>query len=88
MQGVQPAPQRRTSDKAFLNYIESYLYVRLGGGRSGDRVHQDWSPFFLSLNWLSTLSAFFHPAEIFEAQISFCYFPEHVELMRKWHSLI
>ena len=50
MQDVQPAPQRRTSDKALPNYIESYLYVRLGGGRSGVQVHQDWSPFFLSLN--------------------------------------
>ena len=50
MQDVQPAPQRRTSDKALPNYIESYLSVRLGGGQSGVRVHQDWSPFFLSLN--------------------------------------
>ena len=50
MQDVQPAPQRRTSDKALPNYIESYLHVRLGGGQSGVRVHQDWSPFFLSLN--------------------------------------
>ena len=69
MQDVQPAPQRRPSDKALPNYFEFYLYVRLGGGRSGVRVHQDWSPFFLSLNWLSTLSAFFHPAEILKCRL-------------------
>ena len=69
MQDVQPAPQRRTSDEALPNHIESYLYVRLGGGRSGVRVHQDWSPFFLSLNWLSALSAFFHPAEILKCRL-------------------